>query len=503
MRFILVLFALLPFGQAFGYRALSKLPTIDLLTLYDKRINTSFLKNGDQPVVLITWAAEWCGPCVSMLDRLNSGVAEWEEQYGLKFIALNVDNKYETADIRAFTEKRGWQFEIYLDKEQKLMSAFNHNKAPLILFMDGDLNINYTYDTYSLEAVHISGALENIGKETQYYDDKWMWSSKERSSFYRTVDESKGDGLVHVADYFNSGQKQMEGTYLSLYPEVQNGDFVWYQKNGTITKKVRYEKGKYNGLLEEWTNDGVKKTHIEYKMGIYHGACHYFWPNGDVWSKQEYNEGKLWNVEATYDASGNLVNHGTIENGNGTYISYSKNGNIEFEVEFQNGLYHGTYTGYDPNGKPGFKRYFKEGKNDFERELNEIADIAQKAFISNDFKLLKPYLLNRSNLEIVLKAAAKKENDDEEELLEAKNEILDEYLDRIRKELKEERNVCIQEKGVNVTDAIFERELDLEDIVDDLEAEIEFTLTYNNSSYCFPSIELHLLAGRWIIMAID
>ncbi|EOR96634.1 TonB family protein [Arcticibacter svalbardensis MN12-7] len=67
--------------------------------------------------------------------------------------------------------------------------------------------------------------------DTIWYNNKWEKSDKDQSAFYRVI-KQKTPGHYLVKDFFSSGEIQMEGSYLSLNPDVKDGDFVYWSKDG-------------------------------------------------------------------------------------------------------------------------------------------------------------------------------------------------------------------------------------------------------------------------------
>ncbi|GIV32556.1 MAG: hypothetical protein KatS3mg031_0091 [Chitinophagales bacterium] len=96
----------------------------------------------------------------------------------------------------------------------------------------------------------------------RYYDFNWMETTRDRAKFYRIVEKS--DGRYHVKDYYISGALQMEGVYISLDPDIQNGYFVWYFENGQKSAEGAYKYGTPEGIWTFWFPDGLKREEIRF-----------------------------------------------------------------------------------------------------------------------------------------------------------------------------------------------------------------------------------------------
>lgn len=68
--------------------------------------------------------------------------------------------------------------------------------------------------------------------DTVWINSKWEKSTKAESVYHRVIQKSADQKLYLVSDYYNTGERQMTGTYLSLDPEVKDGQFTWWFKNG-------------------------------------------------------------------------------------------------------------------------------------------------------------------------------------------------------------------------------------------------------------------------------
>lgn len=100
--------------------------------------------------------------------------------------------------------------------------------------------------------------------DTTYLGSDWKPSTKELSSYFRVtrrINEAKG---FEVADYYKSGEVQMTGTYSSLDPQVREGEFNWYYRDGK--KKVQHFYKK-NELQSEanWNENGDQTLKKEYQ----------------------------------------------------------------------------------------------------------------------------------------------------------------------------------------------------------------------------------------------
>ena len=91
--------------------------------------------------------------------------------------------------------------------------------------------------------------------DTIWINSKWKKSTKAESVYHRVIKKSSDAKLYLVSDYYNTGELQMTGTYLSLEPEVKDGQFIWWFKNGQKRAETLFKDR--NAIKEiQWDSTG-------------------------------------------------------------------------------------------------------------------------------------------------------------------------------------------------------------------------------------------------------
>lgn len=139
---------------------------------------------------------------------------------------------------------------------------------------------------------------------------------------------------------------------------VELGEFIFYNKNGTINCKGGFIKPKEQkstwsasqrkkeGKWFVYNDDQILKSSINYKDDVQDGEFIYYHNNGKISRKGkkidrrivgteetffnngqlhrviEYKNGKVFNVKSFFDRNGNIIPFGTVLNGNGTLMNY-------------------------------------------------------------------------------------------------------------------------------------------------------------------------------------
>ena len=92
--------------------------------------------------------------------------------------------------------------------------------------------------------------------DTVYYDSRWKTTNKENHSFYRII-EKQNNGKIICKDYWKTGEIQMKGVYSSLDPDINDGELIYYFKNGQIKELTNYVNDKPTTLTKLYKEDGT------------------------------------------------------------------------------------------------------------------------------------------------------------------------------------------------------------------------------------------------------
>jgi len=139
-----------------------------------------------------------------------------------------------------------------------------------------------------------AGCNSNDLKDKLYLDDQWnVIQSPEKASYYRMYNASdKSEGPKPFRDYYMSGVLQSEGNYLTM--DASNNMAI-----------------KVDGLINFYTEKGVKYIVSNYKNGIMHGtSTNYDRETGKLYSVEEYRNDTLFTV-TKYDESGRTTDEYT------------------------------------------------------------------------------------------------------------------------------------------------------------------------------------------------
>ena len=125
-----------------------ELPKVTVKDLLGKSVNASDFSNDGKPFIIDFWAT-WCVPCVRELTNLDKIYPKWQEETGIKIIAISIDDARTSKKVAPFVKGRKWTFEFYLDENSELKRAMNVNNPPHTFLCNGKGEIVWEHSGYA------------------------------------------------------------------------------------------------------------------------------------------------------------------------------------------------------------------------------------------------------------------------------------------------------------------------------------------------------------------
>ncbi|MFH1319036.1 MAG: TlpA disulfide reductase family protein [Bacteroidota bacterium] len=125
-----------------------KIPSVKVKTLDGKTFDTGTLSNKGNPMIISFWAT-WCKPCIRELTNIADVYEDWQEETGVKLIAVSIDNTRSTAKVGPFVNGKGWDYEFYLDPNGDFKRALGVNMIPHTFLVNGKNEIVWQRTTYT------------------------------------------------------------------------------------------------------------------------------------------------------------------------------------------------------------------------------------------------------------------------------------------------------------------------------------------------------------------
>ena len=117
--------------------AFAQLPSVTLKSMDGKEVNTATLNNGGKPFI-ISFFATWCKPCNRELDAINEVYADWQEETGVKVIAISIDQAQNINKVKPLVDGKGWEYDVLLDPNSEFRRAMGVNLIPHVFIIDGN-----------------------------------------------------------------------------------------------------------------------------------------------------------------------------------------------------------------------------------------------------------------------------------------------------------------------------------------------------------------------------
>ena len=128
--------------------AQAQLPAVTLKTLDGKTVNTETLSNDGKPFI-IDFFATWCKPCNRELSAIAEVYDEWQEETGVKIIAVSIDQAQNINKVKPLVDQNEWEYDVLLDPNSEFLKAFGGQMIPFVVVVDGNGNVVSKHSGYT------------------------------------------------------------------------------------------------------------------------------------------------------------------------------------------------------------------------------------------------------------------------------------------------------------------------------------------------------------------
>lgn len=126
----------------------AQMPAVTLKTIDGKTVRTDTLSNNGKPII-IDFFATWCKPCNRELKAINEVYEDWQEETGVKLIAVSIDQAQNINKVKPLVDENAWPYEVLLDTNGELKRALGIQMIPYTLILDGEGKIVYKHNGYT------------------------------------------------------------------------------------------------------------------------------------------------------------------------------------------------------------------------------------------------------------------------------------------------------------------------------------------------------------------
>jgi thiol-disulfide isomerase/thioredoxin len=111
-------------------------------------VSTETITNEGGPMIVSFWAT-WCKPCLRELHAYLDYYEEWQEEFGVKLVAISIDDTRNSPKVPNMVTSEGWMYEVYIDENQDLKRSLGIVNIPHTFVLDADGNIVWQHAGYS------------------------------------------------------------------------------------------------------------------------------------------------------------------------------------------------------------------------------------------------------------------------------------------------------------------------------------------------------------------
>ena len=123
------------------------LPSVKVKNLKGSLVNIQTIENDGNPIVISFWAT-WCKPCKKELNTIAEVYEDWQEETGVKLVAISIDDSRSASKVKPYVNSSGWEYEIYLDPNRDLSRSLGVSTVPHTFLLDGKGNIVWEHRGY-------------------------------------------------------------------------------------------------------------------------------------------------------------------------------------------------------------------------------------------------------------------------------------------------------------------------------------------------------------------
>ena len=128
--------------------ASAQLPKVMLKSIDGKSVSTDTLSNNGKPFI-IDFFATWCKPCNRELKAINEVYADWQDETGVRVVAVSIDEAQNAQKVKPMVDAAGWEYQVLLDPNSDFRRAMGVNMIPHVFVIDGNGKIAESRSGYT------------------------------------------------------------------------------------------------------------------------------------------------------------------------------------------------------------------------------------------------------------------------------------------------------------------------------------------------------------------
>lgn len=134
--------------SALAPSAWAQLPAVRLRDTAGREVQTDTLANDGRPFI-ISFFATWCKPCLRELAAIHDVYPDWQEETGVRLIAVSIDEAQNAQRVKPLTDAAGWDYEVLLDTNSEFRRAMGVQGIPHVFVIDGKGHVALSRSGYA------------------------------------------------------------------------------------------------------------------------------------------------------------------------------------------------------------------------------------------------------------------------------------------------------------------------------------------------------------------
>ena len=96
-------------------------------------------------LVLISFWATWCPPCLKELNAIHKLYSEWQINYNLTLLAVSIEPPGDKEKVKNKVSGYGWRYQILLDDKELFFDSMNLENPPSVLLINKNVEVVWSH----------------------------------------------------------------------------------------------------------------------------------------------------------------------------------------------------------------------------------------------------------------------------------------------------------------------------------------------------------------------